>query len=249
MVGQPLNAYLLHHLPVGKLLAGNVFGWGACVLLGITAKNFAGFATTRFFLGFFESIITPTCVLVTGQYYTRKEHGLRSCIWWSGNAVGTFIGDLIAYGIAHGNGPLSPWKYIFITLGGATVAWSGVLALLMPDSPWKMKFLSPREKKIAVLRVMSNHTGISSSYWDWKQSLSVFADPQAWMFFAVAFVQCIPAGGLGAVCVNFTVVEECRANRLQFNKLILTGLGYTNLESTIYAMPEHAIQLTGIIAA
>ncbi|KAL7781774.1 major facilitator superfamily domain-containing protein [Trichoderma afarasin] len=232
MLGQPVNAYLLHKVPMGKWLAGNVFGWGACILLGITAKNFAGIATTRFFLGLFESVTNPAFVLITSQYYTRKEHSLRSCIWWAGNSVGSFFGDLIAYGIGHGYGSLSPWKYMFITFGGFTVLWSMILMLFLPDSPWKMKFLNEREKRIAVLRVMSNHTGISSSHWQWKQAVSVLVDPQAWIFFCIAFIQCLPGGGLTA-----------------FNKLILTGLGYTNLEATIYSMPEHAIQLFSVIVA
>ncbi|KAL6908790.1 major facilitator superfamily domain-containing protein [Trichoderma evansii] len=232
MLGQPVNAYMLHKVPMGKWLAGNVFGWGVCILLAITAKNFAGLATTRFFLGLFESVNNPAFVLITAQYYTRKEHSLRSCIWWAGNAVGSFFGDLIAYGIGHGHGPLSPWKYMFITFGGFTVLWSAVLLLFLPDSPWKMRFLNDREKKIAVLRVMSNHTGISASHWKWKQAFSVLVDPQAWIFFCISFIQCLPGGGLTA-----------------FNKLILTGLGYTNLQATIYSMPEHAIQLFAVVVA
>ncbi|KAL7927975.1 major facilitator superfamily domain-containing protein [Trichoderma austrokoningii] len=232
MLGQPVNAYLLHKVPMGKWLAGNIFGWGVCILLAITAKNFAGLATTRFFLGLFESVNNPAFVLITAQYYTRKEHSLRSCIWWAGNAVGSFFGDLIAYGIGHGHGPLSPWKYMFITFGGFTVVWSAVLLLFLPDSPWKMRWLNEREKKIAVLRVMPNHTGISASHWKWNQALSVLVDPQAWIFFCISFIQCLPSGGLTA-----------------FNKLILTGLGYTNLEATIYSMPEHAIQLFAVIVA
>ncbi|KAL7782925.1 major facilitator superfamily domain-containing protein [Trichoderma ceciliae] len=232
MLGQPVNAYMLHKVPMGKWLAGNVLGWGICILLAITAKNFAGIATSRFFLGLFESVNNPAFVLITSQYYTRKEHSLRSCIWWAGNAVGSFFGDLVAYGIGHGHGPLSPWKYMFITFGGFTVLWSVILALFLPDSPWKMRFLTEQEKKIAVLRVISNHTGISASHWKWNQALSVFVDPQAWIFFCIAFIQCLPGGGLTA-----------------FNKLILTGLGYTNLQATIYSMPEHAIQLVGVIVA
>lgn len=203
MVGQPVNAYMLHKVPMGKWLAGNVLGWGSCVLLAITAKNFAAIATSRFFLGLFESVTNPAFVLITSQYYTRNEHSLRSCIWWAGNSVGSFFGDLIAYGIGHGHGPLSPWKYMFITFGGFTVLWSVILALLLPDSPWRMKFLNEREKRVAVLRVMSNHTGISSSHWQWKQAATVFVDPQAWIFFCIAFIQCLPGGGLTAVSINY----------------------------------------------
>lgn len=215
MLGQPVNAYMLHKVPMGKWLAANVFGWGVCILLAITAKNFAGLATTRFFLGLFESVNNPAFVLITAQYYTRKEHSLRSCIWWAGNAVGSFFGDLIAYGIGHGHGPLSPWKYMFITFGGFTVLWSAVLLLFLPDSPWKMRFLNEREKKIAVLRVMSNHTGISASHWKWKQAFSVAVDPQAWIFFCISFIQCLPGGGLTAVSFNTPMIQLFYTSNLQ----------------------------------
>jgi MFS family permease len=203
MIGQPLSAYMLHKVPIGKWLAANVLGWGTSILLSVTAFNFAGLATARFFLGLFEGVVGPSFVLLTAQFYTRQEHALRSCIWWAGNPVGSFFGDLIAYGLGHEAGPLAPWKYMFITFGGVSVVWSVVLAFFMPDSPWNMKFLSGRQKKVAVLRVMSNHTGISSSYWKWEQALSVLVDPQAWILFAVAFIQCLPSGGLSAVSTPF----------------------------------------------
>ncbi|KAJ9489247.1 hypothetical protein VN97_g4028 [Penicillium thymicola] len=52
------------------------------------------------------------------------------------------------------------------------------------------------------------------------------------MLFAIVFLQCIPGGGLTA-----------------FNKIILTGLGYSSVESTVVAMPEHAIQLVSVLLA
>jgi hypothetical protein len=91
-----------------------------------------------------------------------------------------------------------------------TVLWSIVLAIFMPDSPWKMRGLSERERKIAVLRVMSNHTGISSSHWKWEQARSVLTEPQAWIFFAIVFVQCLPGGGLTAVSSRCSDKPELR---------------------------------------
>jgi MFS family permease len=117
MLGQPISAYMLHKVPMGKWISGTVFGWGSCVVLGITASSFGALATSRFFLGMFEAAVTPAFVVITSQYYTRKEHSLRSCIWWSGAAIGAFFGDLVAWGIGHGHGALSPWKYMFITFG------------------------------------------------------------------------------------------------------------------------------------
>lgn len=44
-------------------------------------------------------------------------------------------------------------------------------------------------------------------------------------------------------------VLQINSNWGKFNKIILTGLGYTNLEATIWSMPEHAIQLMSILIA
>ena len=174
MVGQPLSAWAMHRVPLGKWVAGNVFCWGICILLGITSNSFGKFATSRFFLGLFEASMNPAFVLIVAQYYTRKEHSLRSCIWWAGAAIGSFFGDFIAWGLGHSHTHLAPYKYMFLTYGGFSILWAGVLLYFLPDSPWKMKYLNDREKKIIVLRVrmklcLSVYTdtilGGRKSYW------------------------------------------------------------------------------------
>ena len=39
-------------------------------------SNFAGAVAVRFFLGVFESAVTPGFALFTSQWYTRKEQGM-----------------------------------------------------------------------------------------------------------------------------------------------------------------------------
>jgi MFS family permease len=128
------------------------------------ANGFAGGATARIFLGLFEACVNPVSILLTAQYYTRKEHSLRSCIWWAGASIGAFFGDLVAWGLGHDHGSLNSWRYMFLVWGSATIFWSIVLFFFLPNSPWKMKFLSERERKIAVLRVSYPSSGLSTGY-------------------------------------------------------------------------------------
>ncbi|KAJ6124554.1 Major facilitator superfamily domain general substrate transporter [Penicillium samsonianum] len=86
--------------------------------------------------------------------------------------------------------------------------------------------------QIAVVRVLQNHTGLKNKQYKKYQVIECFRDPQVLMLFAIVFLQCIPGGGLTA-----------------FNKIILTGLGYSSVESTVVAMPEHAIQLVSVLLA
>jgi ACS family allantoate permease-like MFS transporter len=45
-------------------------------------KNFAGAMTVRFFLGLFEAAVTPGFALFTSQWYTIREQGFRTGIWF-----------------------------------------------------------------------------------------------------------------------------------------------------------------------
>ena len=58
---------LLQRLPLAKYSAFNIIMWGAVLTLFATVKNFSGAVAIRFFLGLFESAVTPGFALFTSQ--------------------------------------------------------------------------------------------------------------------------------------------------------------------------------------
>jgi MFS family permease len=64
----------------------------------------------RTLLGIFESAISPGFSLITGMWYTPREHVSRHSIWFAGNAIASIIGSLIAYGLLNYEGSISQWK-------------------------------------------------------------------------------------------------------------------------------------------
>ncbi|KAM0512392.1 hypothetical protein ACHAPE_008959 [Trichoderma viride] len=83
LVFQPLVAYALVKLPVGKFCATMVFCWGA-VLCGMTAaRNFGGLMAARLFLGAFEASVAPTFIAVVQMWYRRKEQTTRNASWYA----------------------------------------------------------------------------------------------------------------------------------------------------------------------
>ena len=58
---------LLQRLPLAKYSAFNVIMWGTVLSLFATVKNFSGAVAIRFFLGVFESAVTPGFALFTSQ--------------------------------------------------------------------------------------------------------------------------------------------------------------------------------------
>ncbi|KAE8157112.1 major facilitator superfamily domain-containing protein [Aspergillus tamarii] len=226
------NSIFMQKLPIGKWIGSMIFMWGLCVATTAASTNFATLAVNRFFLGLFEASNNPAFTLLVSQYFTKNEHALRSCIWWAGGPIGAFIGDGVSNGIGHVHGKLSQWQYLYLIFGPITMLWGIIVFFTMPSSPMSAWFLTPRERKIAVIRVLHNHAGLQNRQYKVYQVKEALRDPQAWMLFSIVFLQCIPGGGLNA-----------------FNKIILTGLGFSSVESTIVAMPEHAVQLVSVLLA
>ena len=92
-------AYLIGRFPAGRVLGVSTIIWGVCVITMVENKNYAHVMVSRFFLGVFESSVTPGLSLMTGFWYTREEIPLRQTIWYSAIGWGGMIGALMAAGI------------------------------------------------------------------------------------------------------------------------------------------------------
>lgn len=62
--------------------AFNIIMWGLVLSCFAAVENYAGAIAIRFFLGVFESAVTPGFALFTSQWYTKKEQGARTGIWF-----------------------------------------------------------------------------------------------------------------------------------------------------------------------
>ena len=155
---------LLQRLPLAKYTGTNVVLWGAVLSCTAACTNFGGIASVRFLLGMLEASVTPGFVLLTSQWYTKKEQGFRTSIWFSFNGFANVLGGLIAYGVAKGSAgrheAVASWKILFIVWGLVTVALGTSFILFMPDSPLTARFLSSTERRLAVERTRSNQQGI-----------------------------------------------------------------------------------------
>jgi hypothetical protein len=87
LVAQPLVAWALVRLPLGKFLAVTVLGWGIVLSVMPAAHNFGGLLASRFFLGLFEAGVAPTFVAVTQMWWRRREQPLRLGAWYAMNGI------------------------------------------------------------------------------------------------------------------------------------------------------------------
>ena len=154
---------LLQRLPLAKYSAFNIILWGLTLSCTAATSNFAGIASVRLILGMFEAAVTPGFVLFTSQWYTKKEQGFRTGIWFSFNGFANVLGGLVAYGVARGtfgrNVALAGWKIIFLVWGLVTMVTGIIFLFLMPDSPLNARFLSDSERRLVIERTRHNQQG------------------------------------------------------------------------------------------
>lgn len=232
LVGEFPANYLIQKLPIGKFASVNLFIWGVLVMLCATAKNFAGLATLRFLMGFFEAGIPPCWIHITAMFYKGQEQGTRCTAWYFMVGVAAIVGGLLSYGVGHIKSiTVSEWQFVFLICGGFTVLWSVVVFLFLPDSPLNAKFLNEREKSIALERLRHNRTGVKSTIFKWSQAFEALRDPQVWFFvFWAGISNLLNIGG-------------------SFLPLIIEDMGFSGIETTLLTLPVGGVECVAMIVA
>ncbi|TFA98238.1 hypothetical protein CCMA1212_010035 [Trichoderma ghanense] len=225
---------LLQRLPLAKYSAFNIIMWGVVLSLFAVTENFGGAVVIRLFLGVFEAAVTPGFALFVSQWYTKKEQGFRTGIWFSFNGWAQIFGGLVAYGFAHGASTygfsIAPWKAIFVFTGVLTSTIGIVFLFVMPDNQLNARFLTKEERLLAIHRIKVNEQGIGNKHFKWHQVKEALTDPAIWGFVFYALVADIPNGGIS----NF------------FSQLIVS-FGYTPQQSLLYGTPGGAVEVVALL--
>ncbi|KAJ5746194.1 Major facilitator superfamily domain general substrate transporter [Penicillium odoratum] len=229
------SALLIQRLPVAKLYVGMVSGWAVLMMCTAATQNFAGLATVRFLMGMLEASSFPISSILTVMWWKTSEQPLRVAFWF--NQLSSVFSGLVSYGIGQTDTSLSPWRLLFLVLGAFSLLWAGVLYVFLPDSPVQCWYFSDREKFVCLERVKDNNTGMEDKTIKWYQVRECLLDPKTWLLALFSLAQNIPNGGL-----------------VTFSAIIVTGLGYSRLITTVLGIPTGVLAtvwqiLLGFIAA
>ncbi|KAJ5654150.1 Major facilitator superfamily domaingeneral substrate transporter [Penicillium lividum] len=217
------SALLIQRLPVAKLYVGMVSGWAVLMMCTAATQNFAGLASVRFLMGMLEASSFPISSILTVMWWKTSEQPLRVAFWF--NQLSSVFSGLVSYGIGQTDTSLSPWRLLFLVLGAFSLLWAGVLYVFLPDSPVQCWYFSDREKFVCLERVKDNNTGMEDKTIKWYQVRECLLDPKTWLLALFSLAQNIPNGGL-----------------VTFSAIIVTGLGYSRLITTVLGIP------TGVLA-
>ncbi|KAM0103806.1 hypothetical protein ACP6JE_001418 [Aspergillus fumigatus] len=219
LVAQPLIAYILVKVPLGKFLAATTLLWGVSLTCMTAANTFPGLLVCRMFLGLFEAGVAPAFIAVTQMWYRRLEQPVRLGSWYAMNGVVFMFGSLITWGLGHiASSVFEPYQIIFLFFGLITVAFSLVVLIYMPDSPIRAKFLNEEDKLIAIERLRMNQQGIETHQWKWDHVKEACLDLKSWAW--------IPSGGIST-----------------FGPLIVKAFGFDQFKTILFNIPFGAVQL------
>lgn len=223
------SAYCLQRMPAVMFFSFNVLCWGITEMCMAACTSFAGLFVCRFLLGGFEALLIPAVTLIVSMWYRPEEQPKRNSIIL--NVVAPIINGFLAWVVGYYTGPFATWKIIFLLVGAFTAVWAGVVFMFLPDNPLVARWFTAREKYIIIQRKASDNTGVETKKIKKEQIIEAFTDPKTWLiWFAIVALQ-VPNGGLTT-----------------FNTLIISGLGFDSLQTSLLAMPPGAMStFSGIL--
>ncbi|GFG06226.1 uncharacterized transporter C460.05 [Aspergillus udagawae] len=230
LIAQYPAGYALQRLPMGKVLSITTIMWGALLMTTPACHNFAGIAANRFLLGFVEAVVNPGFVLLMSMWYTAQEQPLRLEAYYCTNGIATMFGGLIGYAVGHITSGLPRWMYVFLIFGAVSVATGIISLLLLPDLPSTARFLTPRERAIAVDRVARNQQGVKNHHFKWEQVWQAARDPKTWLLFVMA---------VGAQVPNSALTS--------FTSIIVGSFGFDTLGTQYLQIPGGAVQFLALL--
>ena len=229
--GTFIHGYFLQHASLNYYISGIVVIWGTIVALHAVCHNYGTLLTVRFFLGLFESAITPGLILMTGLFYTRREQVSRTVIWFSFNGWAFILGGLIPFGILRQSEPahIKRWQELYIILGALTFTWGIICLFVMPSSPLTTKYFTDEDKKVAVQRVAENQQGIHDCEFKWNHLKEAVSDIRLYMFF------------LGYTCINIT-----NGGITSYSSQIIKEFHFDNQKASLLQMAQGFAEIVAV---
>lgn len=170
--------------------------------------------------------LTGVVMNFTSMFYKRSEQPLRMAIWLSANGTATMVGALLGFGLGHvHNTSLRSWQLIFLVIGLLNFVTAILFLWFVPDSPSSAKFLTHRQRVIAVQRVSENMIGVKTKQFKFRQVLELTYDVK---------VLCVLAMGISCGVINGGVSN--------FASSLIKGYGFSGIYATLLQLPTGAIE-------
>jgi MFS family permease len=167
-----------------------VYSWGVLASCQALTRNFWDMLVIRALLGISEAAFGPGAPFYLSFFYKREELAYRTALFISAAPLATSFASSLAWVIVtlSSSIPVAPWRSLFLIEGFPSLVAAVFAWILIPDSPGKASFLTPRQRKVAKLRLQSknkieHHTSASASSerFNWKAVVETLCDPMSYL--------------------------------------------------------------------
>ncbi|KIV93780.1 hypothetical protein PV10_04968 [Exophiala mesophila] len=151
---------LLYRLvPAHIYISMCVLTWGLVASLQSITTSFGQLLVLRGVLGITEAAFGPGVPFYMTFFYRRSELAYRVGLQISAAPLATSFASSLAWLIVKitQDGPIAPWRALFLVEGFPSILTAIAAWYYIPDSPSTVRYLSPRERKVAVLRLQSEN--------------------------------------------------------------------------------------------
>jgi MFS family permease len=224
-------------------IASCVFFWGIIACLQAFATSFPFLLVLRVLLGIAEAAFVGMPIYLS-FFFRRDELALRTGMFIAAAPLASSFSGSLAYGIMRFGDvlPIENWRVLFFLEGAPALLVAVFAWWWLPDAPSSARWLTPRERKVATLRMRSEdgssnlHTTKSEAATryahaiDWSTVLSTIRNPLSY----------VPAFMFFACNVAFSSMPV-------FMPLILTDMGFSHLASQGLTAPPYLVAFFAIL--
>ncbi|CEQ39104.1 SPOSA6832_00620, partial [Sporobolomyces salmonicolor] len=182
--------------------------------------------------GSFALPFAPGVTFYLTFFYRRREIGLRQGLYLGAAPIASCYAGVLAYGITHIRSASIPnWKLLFLIEGAPAILLVPVVYFFLPDRASKARFLTTREKEIAIARAeLDGKTGREGGL-KLKMVWAGLRDPKAWLHALVYF----------SANVSYSSLPV-------FLPTILTEMGFTSIRAQGLSAPPYFASFLVVVA-
>ncbi|KAI4725588.1 MFS general substrate transporter [Aureobasidium sp. EXF-10728] len=161
VIGQIPSNLLLTRVSPRWIIPSLEVGWGIATICTSRVESYKALYALRFLVGFFESGFYPGIHYMLGSWYTPREIGKRSMIFWLAGSVGNMFSGFLqaaAYKNLSGVHGHAGWRWLFIIDGIITLPLALMGYIFFPNLPHDGKktwWTTEKEHVLAVERMQA----------------------------------------------------------------------------------------------
>ncbi|ROT40527.1 MFS general substrate transporter [Sodiomyces alkalinus F11] len=231
-----------------------VLSWGVVASLQAIAVSYPMLIALRAILGIGEAAFTGVPFYLS-FFYKREELAFRTAIFVSAAPLASSFAASLAWLVVKlgSAGPIAPWRLLFLVEGFPSVLVSLLAWRIVPDAPETASYLTPRERKVARLRLRrekahgrrsssssaSSPSSSSSSSskptargsLKAREILQTLRDPLAWLTAGMLFL-----------------ANMAYASLPVFLPTILSEMGHSRLAAQALSAPPYLVAFASVLA-